>query len=228
MGIASKSGSTSDLRARGVRLIAVTGRGRRAGLALGRIVGAAVAVILLAVPAPGRSATLERLGGHVSVGYGQLMLAHAPGGSISFTGGLDLPVRPTARVGIDIGYDLMGTKSVDRGSLNATVSYSAFEAVAFAHWLPRNLGPVGRVSAGPMLMAAHADISAAAGGAGFSDLAVSETAPGFAGEITLSSHSNPPLGHAPPVRLGLQLGGRAGYLRHQTWTVLSARFSVHY
>lgn len=208
-------------------MIAVTDRVHRACRTPGRIVAAA-AIVLLAVPVPGRSGALDQLGGHVSVGYGQLMLDRAPGGSISFTGGLDLPVRPTLRVGVDLGYDLMGTNSVDRGSLSATVSYSAFEAVAFAHWLPPHLGPVGRLSAGPMLMAAHADISAAAGGAGFGDLAVGETAPGVAGEITFVSHSISPSGHAAPVRLGLQLGGRAAYLRHESWTVLSARLTVHY
>jgi hypothetical protein len=201
------------------------GRARRS---LGRILAAAAAIPLLGVPAPGRSTTLEQLGGHLSVGYGQLMLAEAPGGSISFTGGLDLPVGASARVGVDLGYDLLGANSVERGSLSATVSYSAFEAVGFVHWLPRNLGPVGRVSAGPMLLAAHADLSAAAGGAGFSDLAVGETAPGAAGEITFISHSIPPSGRVPPVRVGLQLGARAGFLRHQTWTVLSARLTVHY
>jgi hypothetical protein len=205
-----------------------TDRVHRASRTPAGIAATAAAIVLLAVPVPGRGAPLEQLGGHLSVGYGQLLLDRAPGGSISFTGGLDVSVRPTVRVGVDLGYDLMGSNSVDRGSLSATVSYSAFEAVAFAHWLPRNLGPVGRVSAGPMLLAAHADISAAAGGAGFSDLAVGETAPGAAGEITLISHSVPLSGHAPPVRLGFQLGGRAAFLRRETWKVLSARLSVHY
>jgi hypothetical protein len=87
---------------------------------------------------------------------------------------------------------------------------------------------VGRVSAGPLLLAAHADISAAAGGAGFSDLAVGETVPGVAGEVTFIGHKNQPSGEPPPVRLGFQLGGRVGFLSEETWTVLSARFTIHY
>lgn len=193
-----------------------------------RIVLAVAAVLLLGTPAAGRAAALGRMGGHLSVGYGQLTIAGAPGGSISFTAGVDLPLRPTLKAGIDLGYDLLGSNTVDRGSLSATVSYSTFEAVAFVHWLPQHLGPVGRVSVGPMLMAAHADISAAAGGAGFSDLAVGETAPGVAGEITLISHSVPASGKAPPVRVGLQLGGREGFLSDETWTVFSARLTIHY
>jgi hypothetical protein len=193
-----------------------------------RIALAAAVLTLLAAPTTGRATALGLLGGHLSVGYAQLAIGGAPAGSISFTGGMDLPVRPTLKAGIDLGYDLLGSHAVDRGSLSANVSYSAFEAVAFAHWLPEHLGPIGRVSVGPMLMAAHADIAAAAGGAGFSDLAVGETAPGVAGEVTLISRANLPSGSTPPVRLGFQMGGRAAFLRHDTWTVLSARLTIHY
>jgi hypothetical protein len=158
----------------------------------------------------------------MSLGYAQLMIADAPGGSISFTGGVDLPLRPTLRLGTDLGYDLLGSRSVERGSLSANVTYSAFEAVLFAHWIPARLGPLGRLSVGPMLLVAHADISAAAGGAGFSDLAVGETAPGAALDATFISRS------ASPVHLGLQLGARAAFLADETWTLLSARLAVHY
>lgn len=203
-------------------------RARSMVRASGGIASVAATMILLALPAAVRASALGQLGGHLAVGYGQLVISGAPGGSISFTGGMDLPVRPTLRVGVDLGYHLLGSSTVDRGSLSANVSYSAFEAVAFAHWLPRHLGPVGRVSVGPMLMAAHADISAAAGGAGFSDLAVGETAPGVAGEVTLISHANRPTGNAPPVRVGFQLGGRLGFVGHENWTLLSGRLTVHY
>ena len=203
-------------------------RDRSAPRARGRFAAVAATVILLATPVAGRASGFGPMGGHLSLGYGQLMISGAPGGSISFTAGVELPVRPTFKAGIDLGYALLGSSTVDRGSLSANVSYSAFEAVAFAHWLPRHLGPVGRVSVGPLLMAAHADISAAAGGAGFGDLAVGGTAPGLAGEVTLISRSNLPSGSAPPVRVGLQLGGHVGFVRHETWTLLSARLTFHY
>ena len=193
-----------------------------------RIPIAAAALILLAIPTMAHASALDRLGGHLSVGYGKLVSSGSPGGSVSFTGGMDIPLSRTFRAGVDLGYDLLGSSTAVRGSLSATVSYSAFEAAVLVHWLPQNLGPLGRVTAGPVLLAAHADIAAAAGGAGFSDLAVGETAPGVAGEVTFIGRGDQPTGKTPPVRLGLQLGGRAGFLRHQTWTVLSARFTVHY
>ena len=193
----------------------------RAAVHIARAAGAAC-LVLAAAAGPGRASAIERFGGHLSVGYGQLMISDGPGGSISFTGGVDYPVASALRVGIDVGYDLLGTRSVERGSLGANVDYSAFEAVAFAHWTPQHLGPIGRLSLGPMLMAAHGDISAAAGGAGFSDLAVGETAPGAAAEATFISRG------ASPVRVGLQLGARIAALEHENWTVLSARVAFHY
>lgn len=193
-----------------------------------RNLSVAAALLLFAIPGVARASTLQDVAGHLSVGYGKLVSAGAPGGSVSFTGGMDVPVSKTFRAGIDLGYDLLGSNTAIRGSLSANVSYSAFEAVAFVHWLPEHLGPIGRISAGPLLLAAHADLSAAAGGAGFSDLAVGETAPGGAAEITFIGHKNRPSGEPPPVRAGFQLGGRAGFLRHQTWTLLSARFTVHF
>jgi hypothetical protein len=183
---------------------------------------ALVAVLMLSGGAAARASGIAPFGGHMSVGYGQLLISSAPGGSVSFSGGVDYPVVPSLRFGVDVGYDLLGSNSVDRGSLSATVSYSAFELVAFAHWLPTHLGPLHRVSVGPMLMAAHGDLSAAAGGAGFSDLAVSDTAPGAALELTAMS------GKPSPVRVGLQLGGRVGFVQGENWTILSARLSLLY
>jgi len=183
--------------------------------------GAAAALALL-LAAAGPASAEGSLAGHLSLGYAQLMTADAPGGSISFTGGVDLPLTRVVRIGADLGYDLLGSRTVERGSLSSNVTYSAFEMALFAHWLPEHLGPVGRISAGPMLMVAHADISAAAGGAGFSDLAVGETAAGVAAEATFISRS------VTPVRLGLQLGARAAFLTEETWTVLSARLTIHY
>ncbi len=182
----------------------------------------AAILVLLAMPRGAGARALESVQGHVAVGYAQLFIADAPGGSVSFTGGVDFPVATRFRAGLDIGYHLLGSRTVERGSLSTNVSYSAFEAAAFAHWLPEHLGPVGRVSLGPALVAAHADLSSAGGGAGFSDLAVGETAPGFAGEVTFISRA------PTPVRLGLQLGALVGYLTDETWTTLSARVTVHY
>jgi len=182
----------------------------------------AAVLMLLAVPCSAGARALESVHGHLAVGYAQLVIGDAPGGSVSFTGGVDVPVATRFRAGLDIGYHLLGSRTVERGSLSTNVTYSVFEAAAFAHWLPERLRPLGRVSLGPALVAAHADLSSAGGGAGFSDLAVGETAPGFAGELTFISRA------PSPVRLGLQLGALVGYLSDGTWTTLSARVTVHY
>ncbi len=192
-------------------------------MGLGR--GAVVAALLALAPvAAGAAGKLESVGGHLAVGYAKLFTTDAPGGSLSLGGGLDYPVSATLRAGVHIGYHLLGSRIVERGSLFASVDYSLFEAEALVHWQPRSLGPVARLSAGPALLAANGTLSTAGGGAGFSDLAVEELAPGFAAGATLMSK------RPAPVRIGLDLGTRVGFLarRHETWTLVTARVAVHY
>ncbi|MBI5709563.1 MAG: hypothetical protein HZC42_04550 [Candidatus Eisenbacteria bacterium] len=187
--------------------------------------GAVVAALLALAPAAaGAAGRLESVGGHLAVGYAKLFTAEAPGGSLSLAGGLDYPLSATLRAGVDIGYHLLGSRIVERGSLFASVDYSLFETEALVHWQPRSLGPVARLSAGPALLAANGTLSTAGGGAGFSDLAVDELAGGFALGATLMSR------RPTPVRLGLDLGARVAFLsrRHETWTLAIARVAVHY
>ena len=164
---------------------------------------------------------LDDLAGHLSIGYAKLLVSNAPGGSIALATGVDYPLTRTLRAGIDVGYDLLGSRTVQRGSLFASVDYSAFEATAFLHWIPAR-GPVGRVSIGPALVNAHGDLSVTGGGASFSDLAVHETAGGVAAAITLM-----PLKPAP-VRLGFELSGRRAFMPGEDWQLISARVTVHY
>ena len=165
---------------------------------------------------------MSEIEGHLALGYSQLVTSGAPGGSLSITGGADLPLRPTLRAGIDLGYHLLGSRAVARGSLSANVSYAAVEAAAFAHWLPAHLGPVTRISLGPGMIAAHADLTASAGGAGFSDLAVDEAAPAVMFEAAA-------VRRAPsPVKIGFQVGALTAFLRGTTWNVFSARAVFQY
>ncbi len=188
------------------------------GLAL--LLAAAPGVAAADADADGR---LQRFEGHLSVGYAKLGIAHAPGGSISMAAGVDYPVAPALRAGVDVGYDLLGTRNAESGSLLASVDYSAFLAVAYLHWQPEHLGPLGRVSVGPGLMNAHGDISTVGGGgAAFDSLSVSETAFALAADVTLISR------RPSPVRIGLDLGVRVGYLRHEDWTIGCARVTIHY
>jgi hypothetical protein len=184
--------------------------------------------LLLAPVQAGAAARFSETGGHLSVGYARLVTAEAPGGSVSMAAGLDYPLARTLRVGLDLGYDLLGSRTVQRGSLFASVDYSALQATAFLHWLPPR-GPVRRVSLGPALVNRHGDLSVTGGGASFSDLAVHETAGAVAAQITLMQAK------PAPVRLGLELGGsttprRLGVFPWVTgeWTRLGARVTVHY
>ena len=183
-----------------------------------------VALALLSLPASAAAgARWGEMSGHLSVGYGTLVTGvdEVPGGSISMAAGFDLPVGPALRAGFEVGYDLLGSRTVQEGSYFASVDYSAFQAAALLHWLPAR-GPVRRVSLGPALVGAHADLSVTSGGAAFSYLAVQQTAGGVAAQVTLM-----PAGPAP-VRLGLELGARTAFLAGDDWTVLSARATVHY
>jgi len=180
-------------------------------------------VLLCLVPASAAAGMrFQELAGHASIGYARLFIPHAPGGSISMAAGLDYPVARTLRAGLDLGYDLLGSRTVPRGSLVASVDYSAFELVAFLHWLPQRLGPVRRLSVGPAMLNAHGDLSVTGGGAGFSDLAVGETAAAAAAQITLMPE------RPAPVKLGFELGGRLAFLPGEDWKLFTARMTVHY
>jgi hypothetical protein len=185
--------------------------------------GASWVVLLLLVSVPASAAArFDELAGHLSIGYAKLVLEGAPGGSISMAAGLDYPVTRTLRAGVDLGYDLLGSRTVQRGSLFASVDYSAFQAAALLHWLPDRLGPVRRVSLGPGLVNAHADLSVTGGGTFFSDLSERETAAAAAMRITFMS-ARPSV-----VRLGLELGGTLAFLPGDDWLLLGARVAAHY
>ena len=168
------------------------------------------------------AARFADLGGHVSIGYAKLFTTDAPEGSISMGAGLDYPLAPTLRAGLDLGYDLLGSRPAQEGSLFGAVDYSALGVIAFLHWLPRDAGPVRRVSLGPALVNAHGDLSVTGGGAAFSYLAVHETAGAVALQVTLMPAK------PAPVKLGLELGGRLAFLAGDDWTLLSVRATVHY
>jgi len=160
--------------------------------------------------------------GHLSIGYAKLFVNDGPAGSLSITGGVDYPLAATLRAGVDVGYHFLGSRTVERGSMFANIDYSAFEAVLFAHWIPQGLGPIGRISIGPALLSASAVLSTAGGGAAFSDLAVEKVAAGFAMDATLIQRSS------APVRVGLELGTRVGFLPEEAWTLATARLAFHY
>jgi hypothetical protein len=179
------------------------------------------AVATLAPP-PGHAAVSD-VRGSIAVGYAKLFNTGAPGGSLSAGGGISYPLTRTLAVGPSISFHLLGSSTVERGSMVASVDHSVFEAGLLAHWQPKGWGPIALVSAGPEVFSAKADLSTTGGGAAFSDLAVSKTVGAAAANVTLMQ-SRP-----SPVRVGLELGGRWAFLSGRPdWKVASARLCFHY
>jgi hypothetical protein len=172
-----------------------------------------LAPLLVHAPA-GAAARFSEVGGHFSIGYAKLSTADgsggsiSPGGSISMGAGLDYPLTPRLRAGLDLGYELLGSLSFQRGSLLGAVDYSALEVTAFVHWLPQR-GLVRRVSLGPALVNGQRVLSVTGGGAGAAQITLMKAKPA-------------------PVKLGLELGGRLAFLAGDDWTLLSVRATVHY
>jgi hypothetical protein len=179
------------------------------------------ALALLAFPWRA-SAAIKDFRGHLAIGYAKLFATGAPSGSLSFAGGADYPIDPSWRVGLSIGYDLLGTRNEARGSFVANVDYSLVHMDAQLHWQPPSPEYIARVSFGPSLFNAHADVSSSGAGAAFSDLAVGETCGGASFDVTLMKQSS------APVRVGLEMGARVAFVTGDTWTTDFVRLVFHY
>lgn len=179
--------------------------------------------LLVAPPYAAAGPSPASAGGHLSVGYSHLFIADSPGGSISVTAGVDYPLAPRWRLGADLGFALLGSRTIELDSLQiGNLDYSMFETALLLHWRPE-WGPLARVSFGPAMMSLRAEVSTAGGGIPFTRFAVEEVAPGFAVDATLlkwSSHS--------PVLGGIELGVHTAFLDDETWTIGSARVTIHY
>jgi hypothetical protein len=166
--------------------------------------------------------TLDALRGHLSAGFSKLFVEENPAGSISLGVGIDYPLSPSWRFGLEVNEHLLGGITSHLGSLYANVDYSVLETALLMHWRTDRLGPIHRLSFGPAVMSARAEISSSAGGFAFDSLAVGEIAPGVAFEATLISAK------VRPVAVGFEVGGHAAFLKKDTWTLLSARLTFHY
>ena len=189
----------------------------RAGWALLLAVGA-----MLAAPPSHAEGRLQKVRGQMGFGYAKLLGSDTPGGSFSMGLGVDYPINSRLRLGLAFAYDLLGGRVVERGSLVAGVDYSMIEILAFAHFQPERLGPVGRVSLGTGIFSTRADLATSGGGASFSDLAVDEVVPGVALDVTFIQK------RPAPVRVGLEMGGRVAFLSDDTWTMALVRLAFHY
>ena len=193
--------------------------------ARGRALGSAFAMLALfgmaARPVSADGFEWSRIQGHASFGYGRLTVGHAPAGSIGVTVGFEHPVRPGLDAGIDLGLYLYGNRTADRGSLNATLDYSSQEIVFFTHWAVP-FGPLTRVSIGPGLTHARTELSSAAGGAQFLDLAKDEVAPSLALDLSMLRRK------PAPVRVALVAGYRVAFVEGPDWNQFSVRLGFHY
>ena len=183
---------------------------------------AALASLALLAPPAGAEGRLQKLRGHLGVGYAKLFSDPAPGGSFSMAAGVDYPVAASWKAGVALGYELLGGQVVERGSQVASVDYSMLEMLALAHWESPRLGPVCRISFGPGLFSPRADLATSAGGASFSDLAVDGVVPGIALGGTLMRRRD------SPVRIGLEVGLRIVFLEGETWNLALASLAFHY
>lgn len=182
-----------------------------------------LAAVALCAAAPASAGLrLDAWKGHLSVGYARLFSdSLAPGGSISAAAGLEYPLAERWRLGATAGFNLLGSSIVRRGSVTAGLDYSMFDAALLATWLPP-AGPFTRLSAGPGVASARAELAVAGGGALFRDLPVGEVRPEFAAEATLGSRRQ------QIVAVGAELGVRVVPVEQGTWTLLTARLAVHF
>jgi len=165
---------------------------------------------------------LDAWKGHLSVGYaGVISDSLAPGGSISAAAGLEYPLGGRWRLGATAAFNLLGSSIVSRGSVTAGLDYSLFDAALLATYLPAR-GPFARLSIGPGLASARAELAVAGGGALFRDLPVGEWQPEFAAEATLMSRK-PKI-----VAVGAELGIRIIPVKQGTWTLFTARLAIHF
>lgn len=163
--------------------------------------------------------------GHLAIGFARLSSSDTsatPGGSISIGGGLAYPVHPRMSAGIDVGYHLLGSRTLVQGTLTSGIDYSVFEALALIHWAPLVRGPQLIVSGGPGLFAARASLAPTSVGATFSPQAIDRTRAGLALSLTATPR------RASPVRAGIELGLRVVPLESTTWTLVIARIAVRF
>jgi len=175
---------------------------------------------LACLTAPAHAVRVAALRGQVAFGYARLSGATlTPAGSMSVLMSVDHPVTGAWRIGPAVSFSLLGSTQVERDGVPAGVDHSMLDGAVLVH---REFarGPLRRVSLGPGLASARAELQVAGGGAGLSDLAVGEVRPCAAFEALLAPRT------ASGVSVGATLGARIVPLERVTWTALTARFAI--
>jgi hypothetical protein len=160
--------------------------------------------------------------GNLALGYSKLFIPDAPAGGFGIALGVNQEAGPRLRIGPVVAYHLLGTNAVARGSQNANVDYSLIEFELRADWTLEHTGPLRRVSIGPSLTHANAEISQSSAGLMFEDLAVSEWKGGLGIDVAL-------LPKGPrTVAVGFEAGAHLSFVQSQTWTVGTVRLVLEY
>jgi hypothetical protein len=160
--------------------------------------------------------------GHLGVGYSVVFSdTLAPPGSMSASLGVEYPIATRWLLGPSVGFNLLGSSTVSRGSVTAALDYSHFDIALMATYLPAR-GPFTRLSFGSGVASNRAELAVAGGGALFRDLPVDEVKPEFAAEATLGSRKQ------KIVAIGAELGVRVIPVEQCTWTVFTARLGVYF
>ncbi len=182
---------------------------------------ALVALSALAVPARA-GLKLDRFKGHLSFGYAKLVSdSLAPAGSLSVAAGLEYPLRPNWRLGPTASFNLLGSSTTKRGSVTAGIDYSVVDVAFMATYFPKRTW-VSRVSFGPGVASAHADLAVSAGGAAFRDLAVAQGTPEFALDVTMMPR------RMQVVGIGAEFGTRILPTDPGVWSVWTGRVAIHF
>ncbi|MBI5168798.1 MAG: hypothetical protein HZA61_04855 [Candidatus Eisenbacteria bacterium] len=192
----------------------------------GRVWFAAALLALAALPGLVSPASaglkLDRFKGHLSFGYAKLVSdSLAPGGSLSVAAGVEYPLRENWRLGPTASFNLLGSSSTKRGSVTAGLDYSVVDVAFMTTYFPKRSW-VSRVSFGPGVASAHADLAVSAGGAAFRDLAVAQASPEFALDVTLMPR------RMNVVGIGAEFGTRILPTDPGVWSVWTGRVAIHF
>jgi hypothetical protein len=186
----------------------------------------AAVILAVALLAPGVARAEMRLSewkGHIALGFAHVISdSLSPPGSLSVSAGVDYPIGRGWRVGPAIAFNLLGSSTLTRGSITAQLDYSMFDAALLFTRTPAT-GPVARWSVGPGVASPHADLTLAAGGAGFRDVALGEIRPELAADASFLPR------HLTIVSVGGELSARVVPIpARATWYLLAARLAIHF
>ncbi len=171
---------------------------------------------------PAAAWRLEAMRGQVAFGYSRLAGgAESPAGSIGLLASVDHPMVGVWRIGPAVSFSLLGSTQIERDGVPGGLDHSMLDGALLVHRTFAR-GPLARLSFGPGLASARAELQVAGGGATLSSEAVGEVRPCAAIEALFAPRTK------SGVSVGAALGARFVPLEDRTWSVWSARLAISY